>query len=277
MTLACLLASAACVYLLIGLGKASSVDALHLLGWWPIQPFDIIRSLILTATLFAGPLFELIFVEKVINTSTGRQIVESLSSWQGYRNFVAGPITEEILFRSVLVPVHLLAKISPTKIVFLTPLYFGIAHVHHFYEFTLTHPHTPLSGALLRSAFQFGYTSIFGWLATFVYIRTGSLYSCIIIHTLCNWIGLPRFWGRLQGQAEHAMSPVILRGKEDPDQVQPEGRGKTLGLQWTIAYYVLLFLGTYMFYAGLWPLTESFGALAVFSAETKPKRPKRWF
>ena len=277
MTLACLIASAASLYVLVVTAKADASEALHLLGWWPIQPLDILRSCLLIVLLFLGPLFELMFVGQAVNSRSGRLIIESLSSWQGYRNFVAGPITEEVLFRSVLVPIHLLAKISASKIVFLTPLYFGIAHVHHFYEFTLTHPHTPLTGALLRSVFQFGFTTIFGWLATFIYVRTGSLYACIIIHTLCNWIGLPRFWGRLRRREDNPMGPILMRGKEDAVPILPKGREGVLGLHWTVAYYVLLFAGVYLFCSQLWSLTDSSQALAAFAHEVKTKRPKRWF
>ncbi len=257
--------------------KAAPQEALHMLGWWPLQPLDILRTCLLTALLFLGPLFDLILVQRAVGSRSGRQVVESLSSWQGYRNFVAGPVTEEVLFRSVLVAVHLLARMSPSKVVFLTPLYFGIAHVHHFYEFTLTHPHTPLTGALLRSVFKFGYTTIFGWLATFIYVRTGSIYSCILIHALCNWIGLPRFWGRVKRREENPMSPVVMRGKEDSDLVQPKQQGRDLGLQWTVAYYVLLFAGTYLFNSQLWTLTNSAHALAPFAHEMDGKKPKRWF
>jgi CAAX amino terminal protease family. len=99
------------------------------------------------------------------------------------------------MFRSVIVAVHLLAKVSPGHIVLVAPLYFGIAHIHHFYEFRLTHPDTPVLAALLRSLFQFGFTTVFGWYATFVFLRTGSLPAVILIHSFCNWCGLPRLWG----------------------------------------------------------------------------------
>ena len=146
--------------------------------------------------------------------------------------------------------------------VLLTPLYFGIAHIHHFYEFTLTHPHTPLLPALLRSLVQFTYTTLFGWFATFVFLRTGSLYAVILTHGFCNWTGLPRVWGRVESSA--FIGPVGRdgpeRGKEDRDEVQVAG-GR-LGVHWTVAYYVVLVAGAMGFYKGLWPLTESGRALA---------------
>lgn len=267
MTLACIVATAAALYLILVTGHVGPALALHMLGWWPLQPVTILRCLALTCLLYLGPLFELVFVDRVFGQLRGgRAIVETLSSWQGYRNFVAGPVTEEILFRSVVIAVNLLAKLSPSRIVFLTPLYFGIAHIHHFYEFTLTHPHTPLLPALLRSVFQFTYTTLFGWYAAFIYVRTGSLYACIIIHAFCNAMGLPRFWGKLRAVEEHPLAPVAIRGKDDTDPVQTMGRGKALGIHWTVAYYVLLVLGVCAFSAQLNPLTASTHRLAHFAS-----------
>ena len=230
----------------------------------------ILRCLALTLLLYLGPLFELVFVDHIFSQlRRGKVIVETLSSWQGYRNYVAGPVTEEILFRSVVIAVNLLAKLSPSRIVFLTPLYFGIAHIHHFYEFTLTHPHTPLLPAVLRSVFQFTYTTLFGWYASYIYVRTGSLYACIIIHAFCNSMGLPRFWGRLTAVEEHPLAPLAIRGKDDTSALQTTGRGNVLGVQWTVAYYVLLGAGAYAFSTQLWTLTASSSALAQFSSTTK--------
>ncbi|KIW18182.1 hypothetical protein PV08_02470 [Exophiala spinifera] len=264
-TLACIAASSATFYLLVVTAKSTPVNALHIMGWWPVQLTDVVKCCALTFLLFLGPLFEKLYVERGLNgVRRRREILETLQSWQGYRNYVAGPITEEVIFRSVLISIHLLAKVSATKIVFLTPLYFGIAHVHHFYEFTLTHLHTPLLPALLRSVFQFGYTTLFGWIAGFIYLRTGSIYACILVHTFCNWIGLPRFWGRVQRREEYPLSPIAIRGKDDTDTIQAGGRGGPQGLKLTVAYYVLLLIGAYSFYAALWPLTASSLALSDF-------------
>ncbi|KIV92861.1 hypothetical protein PV10_04125 [Exophiala mesophila] len=271
-TLACIVASLATLYLLVVTAKLTPATALHFLGWWPIQPTDIVKSCALTILLFLGPLFEKLVVERELEDfHRGRRLVESLSSWQGYRNFIAGPITEEVIFRSVLIPLHLLARFQPTQIIFVTPLYFGLAHVHHFYEFTLTHPHTPLAPALLRSVFQFGYTTLFGWFAGFIYLRTGSIYSPIVIHSFCNWVGLPRFWGRVKRRELYPLSPVAIRGKNDLDSIHAGG-SEALGLRWTIAYYLLLVGGACAFYLGLWPLTGSDNALDNLSTAVSKTR-----
>jgi prenyl protein peptidase len=167
------------------------------------------------------------------------------------------------MFRSAIIPLHLLARVSPGRIVFIAPLYFGIAHIHHFYEFRLTHPDTPALAALARSLFQFGYTTIFGWYATFVYLRTGSLIAVIVIHSFCNWCGLPRFWGRVE--AGEPLGPPVTRGKEDSEGSSVEVGDGSLGVGWTVAYYVLLVVGALAFARGLWPLTESYHALVSFA------------
>lgn len=184
-----------------------------------------------------------------------------------------GPATEEVVFRSVIIAVHLLAKVSPSKLVFLTPLYFGIAHVHHFYEFTLTHPNAPLPAVLFRTLFQFTYTSLFGFFAAFVYLRTGSIYACIITHSFCNSMGLPRFWGRVEAPVLIGPQDVARReavgasGRIDNGSAQV-GDG-LLGLHWTVAYYVLLVLGAWLFYRNLWSLTESSNALVEFNGGSR--------
>ncbi|KAK5950108.1 CAAX prenyl protease [Knufia fluminis] len=265
-------------YLLHNNGHLSLENSLHHLGLWPISPFVILQPLLLTHILYFGPLYNDIYLDRTLSPISGiwSELVTSLSSSIGYRNYIAGPITEELLFRSVILPIHLLSPLadSPKKLVFLTPLYFGIAHVHHFYEFRLSHPDTPLTPALLRTVFQFGYTTVFGWYAAFVYLRTGSLYAAFIIHAFCNYMGLPRLWGKVR--IRHALSKSyratqlgpVMRGKDD-DEREPLSTGTDQGgAKWsltggmdmetrqTIIYYVLLLCGVYCFYRFLLPLTE---------------------
>jgi len=233
------------------------------LGWYPVSPGNIAKLFFLTTLLFAGPLFERAVIDsdwrEWIN---GREIHETLSSWIGWRNLIAGPLTEEVLFRSLLLPLHLMIRPSPspTTLVFATPLYFGIAHIHHFYEYTLTHPFTPTLPALLRSLLQFGYTTVFGWYATFLFLRTGSLWGVVLVHSFCNCMGLPRVWGRVGGvTVEGGVVGGPLRGKEDGDRKDDGGKG--LEVRWTVPYYFILVAGAVMWWKGLWVLTKSDGAL----------------
>lgn len=178
-----------------------------------------------------------------------------------------GPVSEEIVWRSLMVPLHLLAHFTEKQIVFLTPLYFGIAHVHHLYEFHITHPEVPMLMATLRSLFQFTYTSLFGFFATFLYLRTGNVYTCILAHAFCNWMGLPRVYGRVGVEAGVPIGPPDVDKKNDGSKGTSAYRGKSAA--WTVAYYVLLVSGAVGFYLQLFPLTESTHALLVRSGTSK--------
>lgn len=247
------------VFVLATRANASGLEILRLMGWYPLGILDIAKSFLLTALLFTGPLFERIAIEgRWKDWVRGQTIRESLSSWIGWRNYVAGPVTEELLFRSLLVPLHLLTPLSSTRVVLFTPLYFGIAHIHHFYEFVLTHPHTPIAPSIIRSLVQFTYTTIFGWYATFVFIRTGNVVAVTLAHTFCNWAGLPRVWGGVEARV--VIGGPSVRGKEDRDRLF--GQAAIGHWAWSAAYYILLVAGAVCFQQFLWVLTDSPRALA---------------
>lgn len=178
-----------------------------------------------------------------------------------------GPVSEELIWRALMIPLHVLAQFSGKQIIFLTPLYFGIAHVHHLYEFRLTHPRTPLPLAVLRSLFQFTYTSLFGFFAAFVFLRTGNVYSVILAHSFCNWMGLPRFYGRVGVEAGEPIGPPVAGDKRDGDDDSGSPHFQSKGVAWTIAYYAILVAGAVSFYWQLFPLTESSHALPVVLRE----------
>ncbi|KAK3114601.1 CAAX prenyl protease, partial [Teratosphaeriaceae sp. CCFEE 6253] len=142
---------------------------------------------------------------------------------------------------------------------------------------------------ILRSLFQLTYTSLFGFFAAFVYLRTGNIWAVILAHSFCNWMGIPRVWGRVgQFAADYEdITPDVAQGKRDEGsdgavkmgnslmQGRDEDEAKTaqarsvgpanVGVGWTVIYYVLIFAGAFGFYKMLWPLTESRNALAVFT------------
>ncbi|PNY23525.1 CAAX prenyl protease 2 [Tolypocladium capitatum] len=264
-------------------------SSLHLMGYWPLGLLETARALLLTALLFAGPLYECLVVDGVWREWLRLEPLRHVGTdWPAWRNMVAvrppllrlsspaaapfvlpccssdpspsrapmccvadrrrGPVTEECLFRSAAVPLLLLAGSSLTSTVFLSPLVFGLAHLHHFYEFRITHPQTPLGAAIARSVLQLSYTSIFGAYATFIFLRTGSLLAAISVHTLCNSMGLPRVWG--------ALEPYWLSTSE---------LSRPLSLiKWTGLYYVLLVGGSVLWWSSLYSLTQSPMALAGF-------------
>lgn len=90
MTSSCVISTLAVFWLIIVKDNAAVPEALKLLGWWPVGFSEIIRSLVLTAILFTGPLFERGIAEgEWRDWVRGRRISETLRGWIGWRNYVA--------------------------------------------------------------------------------------------------------------------------------------------------------------------------------------------
>lgn len=65
-------------------------DTLEVLGWWPVNVADIVRSFALVVLLFAGPLFEAgLAAGRWRDWITGRYLTETLASSVGWRNYIA--------------------------------------------------------------------------------------------------------------------------------------------------------------------------------------------
>lgn len=206
-SVACL--ASACVT--VSLGKAER-DAwvpttIRILGL-SFAPRSVLEALMLTATLFAAPLYEHLVAEGGIFT-VYQDVTYPLRSWIGFRNLIAGPLSEEFVFRSCIVPLHIFAGQSVGRVVLLTPLYFGLAHVHHIYERYVTHRGRLLESVTI-SLVQFTYTTIFGWFAAYLFIRTGSVWASVAVHSFCNSMGLPRVTGRLQGPLFNSVIYYVL-------------------------------------------------------------------
>lgn len=303
--LTCLACTVVTAYVLAFYGHADPRETLRLLGIFPIGLTDVVKVLGLVMVLFACSIYENVVVDGEWRAWSLSAFKQGLwDDWIGYRNLVVAPASEEIVFRSLSVPLFLLAKMDPTRIVFVTPLIFGLAHLHHLIEFLTSR--TPegkrwpplgiwISG-ILRSTFQFAYTSLFGFFAAFVFLRTGNLFACVIAHSFCNRMGLPRVWGKV-GQfdfsAPVSITPDVAQGKRNDEDLQVPGSPvkvgnsllqpedgdkdqiraaaqptiqlpKNKGVAWTVIYYMLLFAGAYSFYTLLWPLTRSENALVAF-------------
>lgn len=296
--LTCIICMVITVYVLAIYGHALPQDVARLLGVWPVNFIDVPKVLCLVIVLFVGPLYENIIIDGDWRDWSFSVFKEGIfDSWVGYRNLVIAPASEELVFRSFVISVYLLAKVDPTRIVFTTPLIFGLAHFHHLIDYLQSRtpegrrsPLLPvwISG-IIRSLVQFAYTSLFGFFEAFIYLRTGNLWAAILAHSFCNWMGLPRLYGRVGPLANfHSahVTPDVAQGKRDDspssqvrvgnslmqDKDEMEGTGvgmmqhgpENLGIGWTVAYYALLVLGALGFYALLFPLTESSNALASF-------------
>lgn len=280
--LTCLASTVVAVYVLVSYGHASPRDVLRLFAVWPINLIDCAKTLCLLAVLFVGPLYESIIVDGIWTEWSFAYIADKFfADLRCFRNHVVAPWAEEWVFRSLFISLYLLAKVSPTRIVFLTPIVFGAAHIHHIFEFVRDNSkpgrNIPFGKVLLigiaRSFFQFAYTSLFGFFAAFVYLRTGNVFATITAHTFCNIMGFPRVTGKVGQHADDYaadVTPDVAQGKRDDtiDKATAQAASPTgprnLGVGWSVVYYCLMLAGSYGFYTLLWPLTESPNALSKF-------------
>lgn len=88
--LSVIISSLSTVYVITTCVDAPLGEVLRFLGWYPISILDVAKVLFLTSLLFAGPLFESGIVESGWRDwIQGQSLQEILSSWIGFRNFVA--------------------------------------------------------------------------------------------------------------------------------------------------------------------------------------------
>lgn len=153
---------------------------------------DPIQCLAVTGVLFVGPLVKyIVFDNNMKWKNVWQDMHHGIRDIHGVRNFIIGPLTEELVFRACIIAVHLASNVSRFTLIYITPLYFGIAHLHHAYE-NYIHDMS-LQVLVFTALFQFAYTTLFGWFASFIYLRTGSVWPPLAVHIFCNSMGLPEF------------------------------------------------------------------------------------
>lgn len=127
--------------------------------------------------------------------------------WMKLRNFGIAPLAEEVVFRACLLPPLLASynsasdgetttSLTPTQASWIAPLFFGVAHLHHFYEQYRKLPSYQRTRArilqlMLGLIVQWTYTTLFGAYVSHVFVRTGSLSGVTLAHIICNYMGLP--------------------------------------------------------------------------------------
>ena len=84
-----------------------------------------------------------------------------------------------------------------------------------------------------------------------------------MVHAFCNWMGLPRFWGRVS-PGDTVIGPDLGEGKRGEDSNSQTSNDAALGLAWSLTYYILLVVGAIAWRKLLWPLTASDSSLTTF-------------
>ncbi|KAI8384095.1 hypothetical protein BD560DRAFT_322255 [Blakeslea trispora] len=159
------------------------------------QVIHLLDPLLLTILLFSGPLSVLYF-DRELPFQTHCSLSDIKATWTsliGQRNYFVGPLTEEFVFRACMIAVLFHAGMSSFQLIFVSPFYFGFAHIHHAWNtYTkLGKTRQALKTALLSSLFQFIYTSVFGWYESYLFLRLGSLWPPVLCHSFCNMMGFP--------------------------------------------------------------------------------------
>ncbi|KAK8845309.1 hypothetical protein IAR55_006022 [Kwoniella newhampshirensis] len=166
-----------------------------IVGGWRVLPYMLAPSLLI------GPLFAM-YLDGELPVLGGRRYGEGIwkrikRGWREFglveiRNFIVGPITEELVFRSTILAVSILGRLPFKSMVFGTPMWFGIAHAHHALEVYRKNGSTKSAAvqALLACLFQLTYTTLFGWFASYLFLRTGSVLPPLTAHIYCNMMGI---------------------------------------------------------------------------------------
>ncbi|KAI0320264.1 hypothetical protein OF83DRAFT_1105866 [Amylostereum chailletii] len=170
---------------------------------------------LVTPALFLGPLYarfighELPFMR---NWSVRTHILNIFGTWQGARNFIIGPVSEELVWRSCVIAGYHLAGASRAFLIFFTPVSFGSAHFHHAWETynRLGRNRDAFRVAIISTLFQFTYTTLFGFHCAFLFLRSSSVFPPMVAHVFCNLMGVPQLSSEVRQYAHRAKQIKVM-------------------------------------------------------------------
>ncbi|UXI23231.1 Inositol hexakisphosphate kinase 1 [Sarcoptes scabiei] len=108
-----------------------------------------------------------------------------------FRQYIFAPLSEELLFRGVLLAL-LVPFWSKTSAIFISSSLFSLMHIHTFIVTSFLRKKINLNESFVVTI-QCLYTFLFGLIASVNYLWSGNLITPILLHFLCNLIGLPEF------------------------------------------------------------------------------------
>lgn len=149
---------------------------------------SLIIPLILTALPYSAALYTVYMMWPYSITRCRRMLpIEQLIF---IRNIIAAPITEELMFRGGMVSFLILRGVRPFWAALLSPLVFGMCHLHHLHDMVV-HQRKSVQIAVTAVFAQFCISSLFGIFSVYLLLRTGHLMAPILAHSFCNLMGLP--------------------------------------------------------------------------------------
>lgn len=185
----------------------------HILKWLGIRRSGLLAAatlpLLLFMVLFMGPLYQSVLEGggRCLTSTNWKDLLTDLRCW---RNYIVAPFSEELVFRGCMLPI-LLPAFGPLVSILLAPTFFGIAHVHHAWE-KYYRDRYPIGPVIVSTLFQASYTSIFGGLSSWLFLRTGHLTSVVVSHAFCNMMGFPDFEGALSHKRRSSICLAYILG-----------------------------------------------------------------
>ncbi|KAL2707112.1 CAAX prenyl protease 2 [Kluyveromyces marxianus] len=222
--------------------------------WIPRGYFkDVVSHMKLAAILYTSPLIDSFlhycFMPDKSWNDMFKDIIYEFSNIWGFRDYIFGPVTEELFYTSMILVCYLRLCHNSTihdanYLKFVVPNLFGFAHLHHAYEqYTLGMMN--LINIVFVTLLQMTYTWLFGSFTNHLFLNSaGNLLSCILIHTFCNFMGLP------QGNSFSKSYSILLEGKKSR-------LGTLASLIWRLLYLPTLIITIVAFKNNFSSLTRS--------------------
>jgi prenyl protein peptidase len=151
---------------------------------------SIFFPVLLTSIFYLGSLIILYLDGSFKLLLSVREWRRAINDVQWIRHTIMGPVSEEVAFRACSTAL-LIPCASFGFIVFFWPLFFSFSHLHHIRDDLRNG--LSLKSALSYRIFQLAYTYLFGVYATYIFLQTRHIIAPILVHSLCNTIGLPLF------------------------------------------------------------------------------------
>ncbi|PWA23006.1 hypothetical protein CCH79_00002408, partial [Gambusia affinis] len=142
---------------------------------------------------FSGELHSALGIYKVLLEKSDAKHVQSWrmcvqdAAW--LRSQVVAPVTEELVFRGAMLPM-LVPCTGATAVIFIAPLFFGVAHLHHIIE------ELHLGKDNVRA----------------IFLGAGHIVGPVLCHSFCNSQGLPDIGSALSRPQRSAVLICYLTG-----------------------------------------------------------------
>ncbi|KAI3634090.1 hypothetical protein MIR68_007694 [Amoeboaphelidium protococcarum] len=150
------------------------------------------KALFVAISLVLGPVIVQILYYGTLVQYLKAQIEFEQSWLLILRNFVIAPTVEEFIYRVCITYLLQRDGFTNMQIILLAPQFFGFSHLHHLFgKLRVAKSRSEAINAVLGTVLQYAYTSVFGMIASQLYLRTQSFITICVVHSMYNIIGFP--------------------------------------------------------------------------------------